>query len=293
MEQTPSHISFDAMAAKWLVTIWDVIEENELERIKAHIVSEAEEFENIFSRFRPHSFISGLAGKTGTIIVPRDFTVMMKLYFKLFVETNGKCNPLIGELLNDIGYDPSYSLKPKEIVHTAPNLIESIKIIDDTTIELLHPVQFDFGCLGKGYFVDKTSAYLTSLGLKRTLVNGSGDIFYEGNGIPIRAGLEDPSDPTKVVGVIELEKGGFCASGSNRRRWGKHHHIVDATTAISPEEIVASWVRAESCMLADGLATCVFLTPPETLQKHFDFEYCVMNPERRVKKSEGLIVELF
>ncbi len=217
---------------------------------------------------------------------------MLRLYERLNKLSGGKLNPLVGFALSDLGYDATYSLTPKDTVRPVPELASALRIIDDTHIDLQENVLIDLGALGKGFFVDKIAAYLRRQGVRRFLVNGSGDIYYEGNGTPIRAGLEHPEDPTKVIGVIEIERGALCASASNRRRWGAYHHTIDPQALTSPEDIVATWVRADSAALADGLCTCLFLTEP---QRYGDipFEYCLLNPEYKIKRSAGFTAELF
>ncbi len=149
---------------------------------------------------------------------------------------------------------------------------------------------FDLGALGKGYFVDVIEQRLTSAGLKRFLVNGSGDISYKGTGA-ISVGLEHPGDPTKVIGVIEMtgakNSSCMCSSGINRRKWGKYNHVIDPHTSSSPDEIIATWVIAPTTAIADALASCLFFVAPENFASKYQFEYCIMNKENKIKKSPG------
>ena len=121
-------------------------------------------------------------------------------------------------------------------------------------------------------------------------MNGSGDIYYAGTE-PIKVGLEDPDDKTKVIATIEMKEGAMCASGTNRRAWDKYHHVIDPHSKTSTEKIVATWVIAKSTGLADALASCLFFVAPEDLSFQ-NFEYCIMNKERRIKKSPMLLLEL-
>src|SRR5690606_19289386 len=118
-------------------------------------------------------------------------------------------------------------------------------------------------------------------------VNGSGDISYSGNEV-IKVGLEHPKDQTKIIGVVDLTKGSMCSSGSNRRSWGKYHHIIDPDSLASTTEIIASWVIAPSATIADALATALFLSPPEAFASEFDFEYLLLNKNMKVKRSKEI-----
>jgi thiamine biosynthesis lipoprotein len=264
-----------------------------LQAIERRIVADSEAFDRAYSRFKKDSIIWSLVERTGEVEVPTDLTAMLRLYETLYRLSKGKVNPLIGFALSDLGYDETYSLKKKDVVRPVPALPEALRVVDARRIELKQSVLIDVGAVGKGYFVDKIAAYLAGQGLKRFLVNGSGDIAYRTDGAPLRAGLEHPGDPTKAIGVVTMGSGAMCGSAGNRRRWGNYHHTIDPLTLTSPEEIVATWVSAPSAAVADGLATALFLCEPEDFAEEFDFECCLLNKEFRVRQSAGFGAELF
>ncbi|MFS8158645.1 MAG: FAD:protein FMN transferase [Candidatus Roizmanbacteria bacterium] len=293
-EESPLVFSYEAMGCIWNIMLWDQVTNEEFNILKAEVVKKTQGFETTYSRFISSSFLISLSSLRDFVETPPDCVPILRLYKRFYKATEGKFNPLIAGTLEDIGYDPSYSLIPKEIIREAGDFLECVEIIDDSHIRLLKKgLRFDFGGLGKGYFVDIIKDYLEEKSLKRFLVNGSGDMFYKGSGEKIRAGLEHPQDSSKAIGVMEIENGSLCSSASNRRKWGKYHHIIDATTSVSPDEVLATWVRADTTVIADGLATCLFFTPPEILQKEFDFQYCILNKEMKVKKSKRFKAELF
>jgi thiamine biosynthesis lipoprotein len=126
------------------------------------------------------------------------------------------------------------------------------------------------------------------------MADGSGDIYYEGNGEKIRAGLEDPRDATQAIGVWEIERGSICGSGINRRKWGKYNHVVDPLASGSVSgDIQAVWVKSDKAVLSDALATCLFFVDPEVLRQEYDFEYLILNNEYKIKHSAGMKAELF
>lgn len=292
MHTDPVRYAYESMGTSWEISVWDEIDPTVFSGLCTAIRSQSDDFDKTFSRFKPASFIWELSRKRGIVEVPADLVNMLRLYEKLNRLSGGKLNPLVGFALSDLGYDETYSLTPKNVVRPVPDFSAALRIVDESHIELRESVLIDLGALGKGYFVDKIASYLRKQGLRRFLVNGSGDISYEGNGTPIRAGLEHPGDPTKVIGVIEIDRGALCASASNRRRWGAYHHTIDPDALTSPEQIVATWVRADSAALADGLCTCLFLTEPERYEG-IPFEYCLLNPAYNIKRSAGFTAELF
>ena len=246
----PQKFDYESMGTHWEITVWDELDRTKFEHFQQEILSGSQQFDQTYSRFIKNSLVWELTKKTGVLTVPEDFMSMLKWYKKFFKLSGGKVNPLIGFSISDLGYDADYTLIPKKTIRPTPDFDATVKILDNERIEILEPVLIDLGALGKGYYVDKIADYLRSKGMNRFLVNGSGDIFYQGNGTPIRAGLEHPGDPTKVIGVVEMKQGGMCASGINRRKWDKYNHVIDPHSLSSPEEILATWVIADSTVIS-------------------------------------------
>ncbi len=293
MPAEPHRFAYESMGTKWQVTIWDDISPADLGDIRASVLEQSQAFDQTYSRFKKTSLIWSLTEKRGIVRVPPDLVTMLRLYERLHDLSGGKCNPLVGFTLSDMGYDLEYSLRPKAHIRPVPDFHKALRIVDDEHLELHESVLIDLGALGKGFFVDTIAAFLLSKGLKRYLVDGSGDIYYHGNGESIRCGLEHPGDTSKVIGVLELREGALCASASNRRRWATYHHTIDPQSLTSPEGLIATWVKADTAALADGLATCLFLTEPERYAGTFAFEYCILNHRYNVKRSAGFMAELF
>jgi FAD:protein FMN transferase len=282
--------AYESMGTHWKITIWDTITDTQLEHYRKAIWELSDAFDHTYSRFKRSSLIWKLAEQTGTIEVPTELVEMLAWYKQLYEPSNNKLNPLIGFTISDLGYDDTYSLIPKKEVRIVPDL-GIVQIVDHSHIHLSDLVLIDLGALGKGYFVDIIYNYLRKQGLQHFLVDGSGDIRFIGPE-PIRIGLEHPSDPTQIIGVAEMQGKAMCASAGNRRKWDKYTHIIDPTTNTSPQEIAASWVIADTAVLADALATCLFFVAPENFTS-FNFEYCLLNHELKVKSSSGWPGELF
>lgn len=280
------------MGTTWKVSLYnsDPTMSDMVTMTMSDIVEMSQHFDETYSRFIKTSLVWKIAEKAGIYEVPQDFMNMLRMYIELYLPSQTKLNPLIGFTISDLGYDADYSLIPKTNIRNTPDLLENVKIIDATHIETKQPVLFDFGALGKGYFVDKIATFLKQKGFTHFLVNGSGDIYYSGTE-PIKVGLEHPDDPTKIIGSIEMKEGAMCASGINRRAWDKYHHVIDPHSNTSTQEIVATWVIAKSTGLADALASCLFFVAPEDLSLQ-DFEYCILNKERKIKTSPNLLLEL-
>ena len=109
--------------------------------------------------------------------------------------------------------------------------------------------------------------------------------------------LEHPDDTSKAIGVVTIANQSLCGSAGNRRKWpgkaGEFNHMINPITLTSPTDIIATWVVADTTIVADGMATCLFFTLPEILQKEYDFEYLILNRDYTFKKSDNFPGELF
>lgn len=290
----PQEYEYDSMGTHFKISIWDEIPKARFSEIVAIIEKKSQVFDALYSRFKEDSFVSKIKDTLGIVEVPKEFMEMLQFYFKLYIPSQKKINPCLGFAISDLGYDNEYSLITKEIPRRVPDLFEAVKIIDDKHIELHNKVLFDFGALGKGYFVDVIVDFLRQENLKRFMVDGSGDIYYEGNGELISVGLEHPGDESKVVGKIEMSQGAMASSATNRRRWGNYHHYIDPHTLTSPESILSVWVTASSTVEADAIASALFFVAPEDLlTAGFTFEYCILNHEYKIKYSDGFKMEIY
>lgn len=283
--------TFEAMGTVMSITIWDTMSLERFNLISRTIENKAKEFEKMYSRFLPNTELTQFTQRVGEFEVSLHLVAMLRIYEKLFELSDYKVTPLIGGLLEDVGYDVNKTLVPKETKRLVPSLKRVLRIIDDTHIETTEKIFLDFGAVGKGYFVDLMKVYLQEEGVERFLMNGSGDVYYEGFE-PIRVGLEDPDDTTKVVGVVNFSSRAMCSSATNKRKWDRYNHYVDPNTRESPDYIKAVWVVADSAAWADGIASVLFFVPAEQV-RGVDFEYCVLNSERKIKHSAGFSAELF
>jgi thiamine biosynthesis lipoprotein len=249
-------------------------------------------FDRIYSRFRKDSLVTEISKHAGVYTFPQNAQQLFSIYERLYQVTNGQMTPLIGQLLNDAGYDASYSLQPKKLTdvevwedcieYTYPNLL------------VKKPVLLDFGAAGKGYLLDLVGQVLKKHEIPSFTINAGGDILhYSGEKKTIRVGMEHPDDVKKVIGVVELENKSICGSAGNRRKWGEFHHIMHPMTKKSVSDILSVWVIAENGLLADGVATALFFTKPDEIAKAFDFEYCIIKQDYSAALSSHFPGEVF
>lgn len=274
-------------------TSWQIDTPARLRRhMRAEVTSLIERFDAAWSRFRGDSLVSGIAAAAGTWELPDEADLLLGLYAELHELTGGAITPLVGRTLSDLGYDADYSLRARSDPAPVPSW--DVLCWEPPNLTNAAPVLLDVGAAGKGCLVDLVVGVLQSHRLDRFIVDAGGDLFHIGID-PIRVALEHPNDPTSAIGVAELAPGqALCASATNRRAWGKGlHHVLDGRTGRPTEDVVATWVVAGSCMLADGLATALFCTDPARLVSRFEHEYVRMHADGRAEWSPTFPGEVF
>ncbi len=282
-------IHFEAIGTRWQIDSLDKpIEQQVVDAIKHRV----EIFEDTYSRFRNGSFVANLASDAGTYILPEDAKPLFDLYFELYKITNKKFTPLIGQTLEELGYDKTYSFKAN--IPTKLDDLSQVASYQYPKLTIAKPVRLDFGAAGKGYIIDIVSDLLKESGYTEFIVDAGGDIVhYSKSGKAVPVGLENPINIAEAVGVATIDNRSICGSSGNRRKWSVYTHIIDPETLASPKNILATWVVAKNTMLADALSTCLFLADPAKLQEHYDFEYLIIYEGQKVSVSDNFPAELF
>jgi thiamine biosynthesis lipoprotein len=294
-KQTPSHNSseiftfaFEAIGTKWSIDIPHGIGLDS-EQIMRDIRTRVQAFEDEYSRFKEDSLVYTMYKKPGTYDLAPDAYPMLHLSEELYKLTGGKFTPIIGNVLEDAGYDKNYSLKKKDLRDVPA--FDSVVKYSKEKITVKDNVLLDFGACGKGYLVDIVAEILTRHKVISYCIDASGDILVKSD-VPLRVGLENPNDPQQIIGVVDLANKSICASSGSRRKWHGLHHIVDPFTKTSPTNVIATWVIAETAIVADALATCLFLVEPQQLAT-FSFEYLLLRPDFTIVRSANFPAELY
>ncbi len=251
-----------------------------------------ERYDRTWSRFRDDSLVSRIAREPGVWRLPAEAGPLLDLYRRLYDLSDGAVSPLVGRRLETMGYDRGYSLRPKARLAPVPRWEDALAW-DGETLTTPKPVLLDVGAAGKGQLVDLVAAVLRDAGVDEYTVDASGDLAHAGRDA-IRVGLEHPLDAAKAIGVIELRDRALAASATNRRAWGADlHHVLDATTGSPVRSVAATWAVADTAMLADGMATALFVTSVDRLRALDDVDWVRMRGDGTVDRSPGVRAQLF
>ena len=284
----PAAWQFEAIGTAWQIDTAEPLAPDTAAAVTARI----DDFDAVWSRFRPDSVVSRIAVEGGAWVFDADARALLDLYVELHDVTDGAVTPLVGRTLSDLGYDQSYSLQSV----AEPAAVPAWESFDWTypTLVAHQPLLLDVGAAGKGHLVDLVAEVLAEHDVTDVTIDASGDLLHCQDE-PLRVALEHPGDATRAIGVAELLPGiALCASATNRRAWGEGlHHVLDGRTGRPTRDVVATWVVADSCLLADGLATAHFLADPARLMSRFDHEFVRMHADGRVEWSPDFPGEVF
>ncbi|HRN96386.1 MAG TPA: FAD:protein FMN transferase [Candidatus Levybacteria bacterium] len=284
-------LTFEAIGTQWVIDyIGDKVSKKNT--LLQEIMREINAFDVLYSRFREDSLISHIATTPGKYPISADGVQLLTLYKQLYDLTNGAFTPLIGNMLADAGYDASYSFQPKKL--QKPPRWEDVITLDNSTLIIKNPAILDFGGLGKGYMIDVIASLLEKHGIQNFCIDAGGDILYKNHkDVGIDIGLEHPQNFNQVIGVAHIVNQSICASAGNRRKWSQYHHIMNPHTLSAQNTVLATWVVADTTLVADAIATCLFFTAPEVLREQFSFEYVIVYPDHTVAKSSNIPVEFY
>lgn len=288
-----TRFSFEAIGTPWEIETLHALDPATAQAIMGTV----EAFDATYSRFRGDSLVSQMAraAEGGTFTFPQQEAPLFDLYDRLHAVTGGAVDPLIGRDLELLGYNAAYTLTPAPALARPAARCRWIDDVrrDGTTLVTRRPVVLDLGAVGKGYLVDLVSELLAGAGVGEFTVDAGGDIRHR-CAARLRVGLEHPTSPACVIGVVELGDGAVCGSAVNRRAWGDGlHHVLDGRTGRPVEGVIATWAIAGHAALADGLATALFFQPAQALSTVFDFSSVRMFANGRVEPSDNFIGELF
>lgn len=284
---------FEAIGTHWTIDINQPLAPPEQAGLFSLIEQRIAEFDQAYSRFRPDSIVTAMSKRAGVYELPSDAKPMLDLYERLYKLTDGAVTPLIGQLISDAGYDASYSLQPKPNLATPPRWEEVLEW-QAPHLTVKQPCLLDFGALGKGYLIDIVGELIEAQGIRSYCIDAGGDIRYRNpKHEPLRIGLENPRDFEQAIGVATIGNQSLCGSSGSRRKWAQFHHIINPHTKSSPTEVIATWTVASTTLLADALATCLFLVPAKSLHAEFIFEYLILKSDFTVEKSSFMPAELF
>jgi thiamine biosynthesis lipoprotein len=249
------------------------------EKIEARL----EAIDRSMSTYRPDSEISRFnrldrAGEK--FPVSTDFLNVMTVGAGIYRLSRGAWDATVDPLVNLWGFGSAgkpENMPSGEAVAAALSEVGFDRIAIDAGGFLLKmevPTSVDLASIAKGYGVDQLAALVRGAGHVDFLVEIGGEVYATGrrsDGGPWRVGINTPraeAAPNEVYRVVELSARAFATSGDYRNFFEmngvRYSHVIDPRTGRPVSNgVVSATIIADSCTLADGLATAVMVMGPE------------------------------
>lgn len=306
---TPSDTyEFEAIGTHWWLERLDGGKFSE--SIREALATYTAEFDRRYSRFREDAVVIQLA-RDGIVKDPPSEMIAMLNYAKeLYEASEGTFSLLVGNALQSLGYGKSFLRNNYgSSIHLLGNgRVSQIKqrsasknVRSDLTrfgrkdilwskqeVRVTKGIVLDFGGLGKGWLIDEYVKILREHNVKTFIVNGGGDLYVQSD-TSISFALEHPYNPALKIGDIELKQGALAASSTVKRAWKDsekaYHHIINPMTGKPSEtDVVATFVRADSALVADSLATILIIRPDlkDSLEKRYGATALLVNQSNMI-----------
>lgn len=130
-------------------------------------------------------------------------------------------------------------------------------------------LEIDLSSIAKGHAVDKLAKRLELIGVDSYLIDIGGELRGKGrkpDGSPWRVAVQEPgaADGAMTDQIVELDGRAIATSGDYRiyqeSAGEKVHHILDPRTGVNAvNDVLSVSVLANTCRLADGLATALMV----------------------------------
>ncbi len=252
--------------------------------LKKKMEKRLDEINQSMSTYRKESEISrfnALRSTAERFHVSDDFLQVMKAAKRLHELTNGAWDGTLRPLLNLWGFGDSAHgnrIPEKERIDAllADIGFDQIEISEQGYLRKQNAsISLDLASIVKGYGVDQLAELVQENGFANYLVEIGGEVVAGGSrkdGGDWRVGISVPRPDAafdEVYQVVSLHDRAFATSGDYRNFFeadGKHYsHILDPVTGHPvTHRVVSVSVMADTCMLADGLATALMVMGHET-----------------------------
>jgi thiamine biosynthesis lipoprotein len=249
----------------------------ELQEIKIAIEDELSIMNMIFSTFEDDSELSKLNAISENVYFKGSDALIkvMSLAKGLYQLTEGYYDPTVDPIVRlwGFGRDSNPAFPSKEEIEASVALVgyDSVLITGNRIIKNKN-LTIDLASIAKGYAVDAVVRVLEKYNQKNYMVEVGGELYVKGNEFYKKGWdvvIVDPENVQKGLITLRLKNKGVATSGNYRNfrlyEDGKrYHHIIDPKTGYPVfNDLVSVTIIADTTVIADGLATGVFVMGAE------------------------------
>lgn len=184
--------------------------------------------------------------------------------------TAGAFNVAVEPLMRAWGFHRPQTAEPSPAeIREAREAVQSAVVAldgDSARLPSSH-TQLDFGGIGVGYGIDRALGVLRARGIRRALIDVSGDVGALGappgeTGWPVE--INDPEHAGKTVGATRLCDAALATSANTESvvRYGTRvlGHIMNPVTGWPAHALRQATVVARTALEADALSTALFVS---------------------------------
>lgn len=227
--------------------------------------------ESSCSRFEEQSELRQLCAHVGTPVVVSEM-LFEAVRFALAVasETNGAFDPTVGGVMEVRGFNREHrsgiATSSAGAAATGGSFRDVRTDVTTRTITIMRPLTLDLGAVAKGLAIDLAARELAPL--KNFAIDAGGDLFLGGHnadGEPWRVGIRHPREAGVMIETLRVSGAAVCTSGDYERAGvatDGGHHLMDPRDGSSATALASATVIAPTAMVADALATAVFVLGP-------------------------------
>lgn len=167
----------------------------------------------------------------------------------------------------------AYRLPQVQEITTQLPLVDYRQVFVDSPLVRLgkNGMAIDVGGIAKGLAIDLACDVLAEMGYTDYIVDAGGDLRVHTGPLseqPPKIWIKHPRHPDTLWGYLTLSAGSVATSGDYERFfWGpdstRYHHILDPKTGYPAIGCVSVTIVSETALLADALATAVFVMGPQ------------------------------
>lgn len=244
----------------------------------AVVLDELAEVDRVFSTYNESSELSifNETLTTDPIQVSGTLHAFIQASKVLYNELGGAWDPTLAPLSRLYGFQPSRVETDTALADMGFN---HIRVLDDAFIQkVVSDVSLDFSSNAKGYAIDRVLDRLLDVTTTGLFVDIGGEVGARGTkagGEPWQVGIQSPDGRAEPVAVVPLTDACVATSGNYRQSTVVNNelvgHIFDPRSK-SPvhHSFVSVSVKASSCMVADTLATGLFVMGPLKAREWLD-----------------------
>lgn len=177
-----------------------------------------------------------------------------------------------------------------------------IKILENKKVVAEDGVKMDTGSFLKGYAIEKAKEKLEKLGVKHALISAVSSIATIGKkneSEDWKIGLQNPENPQKVLGVVELNNKCLGVSGDYQIyveiEGKRYHHILDKTNGYPVDDKKMVAVICNNSFDADLYSTTFFLMDIKDILKYIEktegMEVLIVDKKGKIITSKNFILK--